>query len=103
MARVADELADTMIVTSDNPRSEDPQAIVDDILSGLDDAARAGCAVRIDRREAIGLAIEQAEPDDVVLIAGKGHETYQIIGTERMHFDDREIAAECIARREDFS
>ncbi|MHC4983775.1 MAG: UDP-N-acetylmuramoyl-L-alanyl-D-glutamate--2,6-diaminopimelate ligase [Planctomycetota bacterium] len=99
MARVAEEFADRIIVTSDNPRSEDPQAIIDEILIGLSDRGRRRTDVRVNRREAIELAISEARPGDMVLIAGKGHETYQIIGDRRIHFDDVETAAETIARR----
>lgn len=90
MAAVAEELADRIVITSDNPRSEDPQAIVRDIQAGLKRPQNAH--VQVDRQEAIEWAIAQAEVGDVVLIAGKGHEDYQIIGTERRHFDDREVA-----------
>lgn len=95
--------ADVAIVTSDNPRSEDPMAIIDDIMAGIrqvSQQANAGeslpaedaCEVIPDRREAICRAIDLAEPGDIVLIAGKGHEDYQIIGSEKTHFDDREEA-----------
>jgi UDP-N-acetylmuramoyl-L-alanyl-D-glutamate--2,6-diaminopimelate ligase len=101
--------ADLAFVTSDNPRTEDPRAIVDAVLVGLEgvrrlaadelsDAAR-GCFVEIDRAAAIALAIETARPGDVVLIAGKGHEDYQIVGTEKRHFDDVEEAWKALAAR----
>ena len=93
MARVAAGLADRVVVTSDNPRSEDPQAIIEEILAGLDESGRAKTVVQADRRAAIAQAIDQARPGDIVLIAGKGHETYQIIGDRRIHFDDAEVAA----------
>lgn len=82
--------ADYAIVTSDNPRSEDPMAIIDDILGGMADAERF--EVEPDRRAAIARAVELAGPDDFVLIAGKGHEDYQIIGSQTIHFDDCEVA-----------
>lgn len=89
MGEIAARLADEVIVTSDNPRSEDPQAIVDGILQGIPE----GRAVAIvDRRDAIERTIADAREDDVIVIAGKGHETYQVIGDEVVHFDDREEA-----------
>ena len=100
MARVAEELADRIIVTSDNPRSEAPQAIIDEILVGFSDEGRRRTDVRVSRREAIELAIDSARPGDTILIAGKGHETYQDIGGRKTHFDDVEEAAEAIRRRE---
>ena len=90
MAAEAARRSDMLIITADNPRSEDPAAIADDMLRGLDDDARLRTAVQLDRREAIRMAIAAAEPGDVVLIAGKGHENYQIVGAERRHFDDME-------------
>ena len=86
MGTLAKELADYVIVTSDNPRTEDPQAIIKDILQGNE-----GLKVIADRQEAIRQAILEAKPDDVVLVAGKGHETYQIIGTQKHHFSDVEV------------
>ena len=90
MARVAEELADVVIVTSDNPRTEDPRAIIDDIVKGFSTAGLAKVQVEPDRRTAIGLALSQARAGDLVLLAGKGHETYQIIGKTKHHFDDAE-------------
>ena len=86
-------MADFAIVTSDNPRTEDPDAIIADVVSGMD-AGAGRYEVVPDRRQAIARAIELAEPGDAVLVAGKGHEDYQIIGTEKIHFDDREVVAE---------
>jgi UDP-N-acetylmuramoyl-L-alanyl-D-glutamate--2,6-diaminopimelate ligase len=97
MARAAAEFAHAIIVTSDNPRTEEPRAIVDEVLTGFDDAARRRVVVEIDRRRAIHMALACAAEGDVVLIAGKGHETYQIVGTERRHFDDVETAIEAAA------
>jgi UDP-N-acetylmuramoyl-L-alanyl-D-glutamate--2,6-diaminopimelate ligase len=92
MGRIASTLADITVVTSDNPRTEDPRAIVEEIRQGLD---RGGdCHIIEDRREAIAEAIGMAKPGDTVLIAGKGHEDYQIIGATRSHFSDREVAQE---------
>ena len=89
-------LADLAIVTSDNPRTEDPRAIIDQILPGVP----RPFAIEVDRRTAIRVAIAEATPGDVVVIAGKGHEDYQILGTTKHHFDDREEAAAAIAIRE---
>jgi murE/murF fusion protein len=88
-------LADLAIVTSDNPRTEEPRAILDDILAGIP----RPFAVDVDRARAIRAAVDEAVPGDVVVIAGKGHEDYQIIGTTKHHFDDREQAAAAIAQR----
>lgn len=89
MAEVACELADDIIITSDNPRTEDPRAIIADILAGVPGDKRGSVVVEPDRRAAIRRAIADARPKDVVLLAGKGHETYQVIGVERQPFDDR--------------
>ncbi|MBC8124201.1 MAG: UDP-N-acetylmuramoyl-L-alanyl-D-glutamate--2,6-diaminopimelate ligase, partial [Candidatus Kapabacteria bacterium] len=88
MGRIAASLADQVWLTSDNPRSEDPSEIIRHILSGIEGAARERTQVIEDRREAIRAALLAAGPNDVVLIAGKGHEEYQIIGTERLPFSD---------------
>lgn len=90
MARAASERSDITIVTSDNPRTEDPQSILDEVVLGIE-PGRDYRAV-VDRPEAIALAIELAQPGDVVVIAGKGHETYQIIGRTKYPMDDRELA-----------
>jgi len=94
MGRLAAELADLTIVTSDNPRTEDPLAIIADIQKGIP----VGAAVQIlpDRREAIFAAVRQAGPGDIVLIAGKGHETYQRFKGYTVPFDDRQVAAEAL-------
>jgi len=89
-------LADLAVVTSDNPRTEDPGAIIDQILAGVP----RPFAVDVDRARAIRAAISEAAPGDVVVIAGKGHEDYQIVGTTKHHFDDREQAARAVALRE---
>ena len=94
MAQVAERLADRIVVTSDNPRTEDPQAIIDEILKGLSPAAMAKTLVICDRREAIRTAILTAPENATILLAGKGHETYQIIGKEKRHFDEKEIIEE---------
>ncbi len=97
MAAVVSRLSDMTVVTSDNPRTEDPQAILDEVLTGVVEGAES--IDIIDRREAIFHAVEIAEPGDVVVIAGKGHEDYQIIGRTKHHMDDREMAAEALERR----
>jgi UDP-N-acetylmuramoyl-L-alanyl-D-glutamate--2,6-diaminopimelate ligase len=94
MGRIATRLADYSVITSDNPRTEDPMAIIAQILEGV--VPDATCHVEVDRRKAIFHAIAVAKPDDFVLIAGKGHETYQIVGTEKHPFDDREVAREAL-------
>jgi len=95
MGRVVNEYADLAIVTSDNPRSEDPAQIVDEIVAGMQ-PARAQRLVDLDRRSAIRRAIDAGREGDVVLIAGKGHERTQTIGTRVQEFDDREVAAEAL-------
>lgn len=97
MGEIASRLADSCVITSDNPRSEQPEAIIDQIAAGIDVDRRAACTVEPDRRRAIEAAIANAEADDLVLIAGKGHETYQIFADRTIHFDDREVAAEALA------
>ena len=91
MGGIAQKHADVCFVTSDNPRTEDPDAIIDEILTGMD-ATAPGVHVEADRRKAIAAAVAQAGPDDLVAICGKGHEDYQILGTTKHHFDDREEA-----------
>ncbi len=97
MARAVEEFAAEIVVTADNPRTEDPAAIVRDILPGFS----AGARYRVihDRRRAVAEAVGCAAPGDVVLIAGKGHEDYQIIGEVKHHLDDRELAREALAAR----
>jgi UDP-N-acetylmuramoyl-L-alanyl-D-glutamate--2,6-diaminopimelate ligase len=100
MGKIAADLADLAVVTSDNPRTEEPHAIIDQILVGVrESTVREATLVEVDRRRAIATAVASGRPgQDVVLIAGKGHEDYQILGKEKIHFDDREVAAEEIAR-----
>ena len=97
MAAVAEKLADRIVITSDNPRTEDPEAIIEDIRKGLDRDGMAKAIVISDRREAIRTAILTAPEGSTILLAGKGHETYQIIGKEKRHFDEKEIVNETFA------
>jgi UDP-N-acetylmuramoyl-L-alanyl-D-glutamate--2,6-diaminopimelate ligase len=119
MAKVAEQLADVVYVTSDNPRTENPEAIISDIVAGFERSpvSDASCVmlrakdnhdtryairntkiIEPDRAKAIESAIKDACKDDIVLIAGKGHETYQIIGKNKIHFSDKEIAAQCLIK-----
>ena len=95
MARAVAQVADLVVITSDNPRTEDPESIIDDIVSGMNGSPfeRMG-----DRREAIGYALAQGRAGDLVLLAGKGHERYQVVGTERQPFDERLIVEEQLGR-----
>jgi UDP-N-acetylmuramoyl-L-alanyl-D-glutamate--2,6-diaminopimelate ligase len=97
MGRAVAKWADVAVVTTDNARSEDPAAIARAILPGL--AGAPSVVVELDRARAIADAVAKAEPGDVVLIAGKGHETYQIVGSVSRHFDDREEARRALAAR----
>ena len=90
MAQEAVKASDKVILTSDNPRTEDPEAILDDMEAGLTDGQKRQVLRITDRRQAIRAAVAMAQKGDVILIAGKGHEDYQIIGTVKHHFDDRE-------------
>jgi len=96
MGAIAAELADDIVLTDDNPRSEDPRRIVSDIMAGV--AAQAPLTVEHDRAAAIRLALTRSAPDDVVLIAGKGHEDYQIVGAERRAFRDQAVVTAELAR-----
>lgn len=95
MGKIASKLSDIVVVTTDNPRTENPEDIIKDILSGTENASAEVVAVA-DRSEAIAYALKIAEKGDSVLLAGKGHETYQIIGKERRHYDEREVVAEVL-------
>jgi len=100
MGEVAARYSDFCVLTSDNPRSEDPEAIIEDIRPGLEKLGRRegnDFACEPDRRRAIGLAVRQARPGELVLVAGKGHETYQTFADRTIHFDDREVLREAIA------
>jgi UDP-N-acetylmuramoyl-L-alanyl-D-glutamate--2,6-diaminopimelate ligase len=100
MARAVASGADRFIITSDNPRTEDPLAIIVDIEDGLSPAERAHGITEPDRAIAISAAVENLACGDTLLIAGKGHEDYQIVGTRKHHFDDTEIAMDAIKRRQ---
>ena len=103
MGKIAADLADFCIVTSDNPRTEEPEAIIQDILEGMKDNVNKYTPMKViaDRPEAIRWAIDNHEEDDVILLAGKGHEDYQIIGHTKHHMDEREIVAEHLERRKE--
>lgn len=96
MGEIAGQLSDYCIITSDNPRTEEPMAIIRQIEEGM---KRTNCAYTVieNRRDAIRYAIETAQPKDCIILAGKGHETYQIIGTEKRHFDEREVIRDILA------
>jgi UDP-N-acetylmuramoyl-L-alanyl-D-glutamate--2,6-diaminopimelate ligase len=95
MGEVAQRLADLAIVTSDNPRGEDPDTIIDEIVTAM----KPGGYERVtDRRQAIRRALAAARPGDLILLAGKGHETYQILGNTRTEFDERIVVREQLAR-----
>lgn len=94
MGEIAERYSDLTIVTSDNPRTEDPKEIIDEIVKGL---KKDNHIVEIDRAKAIEIAVQKAKKDDIIVIAGKGHETYQIIGREKRHFDDREAVQSALA------
>jgi UDP-N-acetylmuramoyl-L-alanyl-D-glutamate--2,6-diaminopimelate ligase len=97
MGRIATAWSDYSVITSDNPRTEEPQRIIDDIVAGVDPS----CAYTtiVDRRQAIIHAVAMAQAQDTIVIAGKGHEDYQIIGQTRRHFDDREVARDALSHR----
>lgn len=97
MGRIAADNADLVVVTSDNPRTEDPDEIIREIVAGMKDK-RTPTKVICDRREAIAWAIDNAAPGDVLLLAGKGHEDYQVVGHEKHHMDEREIVADCLKK-----
>jgi UDP-N-acetylmuramyl tripeptide synthase len=103
MGRIASEIADYVIITSDNPRTEVPAQIIAEIEAGVKSGKNKGHEslydVIVDRSSAIARGIEIARSGDLVAIAGKGHENYQDFGNKRIHFDDREVAAEYIVKR----
>lgn len=97
MGCIAADNADLVVVTSDNPRTEDPDEIIREIVAGMKDK-RTPTKVICDRREAIAWAIDNAAPGDVLLLAGKGHEDYQVVGHEKHHMDEREIVSDCLKK-----
>lgn len=97
MGEIGARLSDIAVVTSDNPRTEDPNRIIEQVLAGIPD--QSNCVVEENRREAIRKAMELAEKDDIIVLCGKGHETYQIIGTEKTHLDEREEVAACLRQQ----
>ncbi len=96
--RISSEISDYTIITSDNPRTEDPEFITGEIAEGIDNRAADRYEIVQDRREAIERAVEMAEDHDIVVIAGKGHETYQIFRDRTIHFDDVEEAVNAIKK-----
>jgi UDP-N-acetylmuramoyl-L-alanyl-D-glutamate--2,6-diaminopimelate ligase len=97
MGKTASTLSDLLIVTSDNPRTEDPNQIIRDVMDGIASSETSSAYEVIpDRKEAIVTAVRSARPGDLVVIAGKGHEAYQIVGDRRLHFDDRCVVREAI-------
>ena len=99
MGKIAVDHADLVFVTSDNPRTEQPMAIIEDILNGMK-GTKTPYIVEENRRLAIRTALRSAQKDDIVLLAGKGHETYQILGTEKTHLDEREEVAAALCEME---
>jgi UDP-N-acetylmuramoyl-L-alanyl-D-glutamate--2,6-diaminopimelate ligase len=97
MAEAVRRVADVIVLTSDNPRTEDPERILDDVAVGLEGVPFERA---VDRREAIEIALRTARPGDTVVLAGKGHERYQVVGTEKRDFDERTIVADCLSRME---
>ena len=97
MGNVATEMSDFTIITSDNPRTEDPKQIIEDILDGVK-TAKSRYTVIENRKEAIEYAVQNAKSGDIIILAGKGHETYQILKDGKVHFDEREIVADALAK-----
>lgn len=97
MAREAALRADRLILTSDNPRSERPEDIIADMDAGLDETLRMRTLAIVDRRQAIRTAVMLAKPGDVVVVLGKGHETYELIQGQKLHFDDCEEVQAALA------
>jgi UDP-N-acetylmuramoyl-L-alanyl-D-glutamate--2,6-diaminopimelate ligase len=96
MSKIACNYSDLVIITSDNPRSEDPLSIIKEMEAGC--RGFSHYHIEPDRKKAIQLALKNRHPGDLILIAGKGHETYQIIGQQTFPFDDRQIARECLTQ-----
>jgi UDP-N-acetylmuramoyl-L-alanyl-D-glutamate--2,6-diaminopimelate ligase len=99
MGKIGVDMADIAVITSDNPRKEDPDAIIKDILDGIPEDKKSNITIKPDRAQAICEAINMAETGDLVVIAGKGHEDYQIFANRTIHFDDREKSAQALELR----
>jgi UDP-N-acetylmuramoyl-L-alanyl-D-glutamate--2,6-diaminopimelate ligase len=99
MGQAVTRYADRVVVTSDNPRSEDPAAIVDDIKPGLDRSVET--EIILDRKDAIRVALAKCADGDTLLVAGKGHEDYMTVGSNRIHFDDREVVRDLLKENGD--
>lgn len=98
MAEIAENIADKIVITSDNPRTEDPQQIITDVLSGIKSLNSETIKVEIDRQSAIEFAVKNSKPNDIIVVAGKGHEDYQILKDKTIHFDDREEVIKAFAK-----
>ena len=96
MGSIASRLSQKVIFTSDNPRDEDPKSIIDDMIAGVDDADKNKILNIVDRKEAIVKASKVAKPNDIILVAGKGHEKYQIIKSKKIRFNDKEILTQTL-------
>jgi len=103
MGRIAERLADLLVITSDNPRTEDPQQIITDVISGIQRFDSSRMVVDVDRKQAIHQAIDMATPEDIIVVAGKGHEDYQILGDRTIHFDDREVVQDYVKQKRELS
>ncbi len=96
MGKIASKLSSRVIFTSDNPRNEDPEIIIDDMVLGVDEIDKNKIMNIVDRKEAIIEASKIVKPNDILLIAGKGHENYQIIGSKKVKFNDKNILKETL-------
>ena len=96
MWKIASQYSDFVMVTSDNPRTENPEAIIEDIKKGIATADKSKCNSQVDRKKAFIEVLNLAKADDVILIAGKGHEDYQIVGNEKKNFSDFETMKELL-------
>ena len=103
MGRIAERLADLVVITSDNPRTEDPQQIITDIITGIQRFDSSRMVVNADREQAIHTAIDMAQPDDIIVVAGKGHEDYQILADRTIHFDDKEVVQNYVRQKRELS
>jgi UDP-N-acetylmuramyl tripeptide synthase len=98
MGEAAGHASDIVVLTSDNPRSEDPLLIINDVIVGVQ-RTKAKLLVEVDRQKAVELALDEARSGDIVLLAGKGHETYQVLRDRTIEFDDRVVARRALAKR----